>query len=278
MQTDPLFVFRAACAMLVHMTRARSLRGTPGAQSGEYAYAYVGKNRPGAIAYCSRTREGAMGGAYGHVASTIATCGAIAKGASCADAKKNAKKAAVAKCKPCRYFDISYGPVGSEQWEVVEHTRKGTVSHGMFPKGKPTVDEINRLVRKHCPQGLKPTDEELGLRGARARSLRGLPRDEKITRAAVNSAKRLGRAAADELVRDETCSTVGLMGDYERRHFGLGDFEESFATRLSRTLERARLDHRTSAAVETSAWRAWVAARNARVLELCPRAREYGDD
>jgi len=100
----------------------------------------------------------------------------------------------------------------------------------------------------------------------------------RIERAAVEIAKRLGRAAGDSVVDDESCEGVGLMGRYEREHFGLGDFEEEFVARLWRTVERGGGTVRDLDEIQRECWLAWIAARNARVRELCPRAKEYGSE
>lgn len=100
----------------------------------------------------------------------------------------------------------------------------------------------------------------------------------KIEAAAVAIARKLGRAAGDEDVRSTGCESIGLMGSYELSHFGLADFEAEFVQRLGVTLERLNADRRTAAEIKDSAWRSWVAARNARVRERCPRAKVYGSD
>lgn len=100
----------------------------------------------------------------------------------------------------------------------------------------------------------------------------------KVEAAAVTIAKKLGRKAGDDIVAVEGCASVGLMGSYELQHFSLADFEEEFVQRLGVSLERLRADQRTAAEIKDSAWRAWVAARNGRVRELCPRAKIYGSD
>lgn len=99
----------------------------------------------------------------------------------------------------------------------------------------------------------------------------------RIERVAVEIAKRLGTAAGDSFVEEESCDSerIGLMGSYERRHFGLTDFEEEFTARLWRTVERAGGTVRDFDEILKECWYAWVSARNARVLELCPKAREY---
>lgn len=144
-----------------------TLRGTPGAQRGNYAYAYVGKNGPGAGAYCTPTKAHAVAGARG--LESIAICTAVAKGANCADAKKAAKRAATAKCKPCRFFDVDYRTGREDKWAVVERTPKGRVFVGLFDRGRAAMEEVDRLARLHCPRGLTPTAEESALSGLRRR-------------------------------------------------------------------------------------------------------------
>jgi len=100
----------------------------------------------------------------------------------------------------------------------------------------------------------------------------------RIERAAVEIAKRLGAAAGESNVEDEGCEGVGFMGQYERRHFGLGDFEQQFVARLRRTVERALGTGRDLDEIERECWLAWISARNTRVRELCPRAKEYGSE
>jgi len=101
----------------------------------------------------------------------------------------------------------------------------------------------------------------------------------KLRSKAVSIAERLGRAAGDAVVRDEGCPGVGLMGRYEYENLGLPDLEPEFSQRLSATLERvSSADPRFSAELEQEVWRVWIYARNKRVKELCPRAREYGDE
>lgn len=94
----------------------------------------------------------------------------------------------------------------------------------------------------------------------------------------LNIAERLGRMAGEVQVREESCDEIGLMGLYEIENLGLADFEEKFAYRLRVALERLDVTDRFRGEVEQGAWRAWVYARNDRVLELCPRARVYGDE
>ncbi len=95
----------------------------------------------------------------------------------------------------------------------------------------------------------------------------------------VAIAERLGRAAGDRAVDEETCSGVGLMGRYEIENLGRADAEAQFAQRLYATLERVDpAGSRFSREVMDEAWRSWVYARNARVKALCPRAREYGEE
>lgn len=98
----------------------------------------------------------------------------------------------------------------------------------------------------------------------------------RIERTAVGVAAKLGRKAAEELVRSEGCQVEGLMGRYERDHFGISDFEEEFASRLEVTLERFGATARERGEVSRAAWSAWVTARNVRMRELCPSVREYG--
>jgi hypothetical protein len=145
------------------------LRGTPGAQRGTYAYAGVGKRGPGAIAYCAPSKAAAEGNArYGMLASTSA-CVAIASGATCAEAKKAAKKAANAKCKPCRFFDIDRQLSQGDKWAIVERTRDGNAFVGMFDRGRATVEEIDRLSKLYCPHGFDFTPEENAIQGLRRR-------------------------------------------------------------------------------------------------------------
>jgi len=95
----------------------------------------------------------------------------------------------------------------------------------------------------------------------------------------VAIAERLGRAAGDRVVDEETCANVGLLGRYEEGNLGLEDFESDFAFRLYEALERIDFPpSRFRREVTAAAWRAWVGARNDRVRALCPRAREYGSE
>lgn len=100
---------------------------------------------------------------------------------------------------------------------------------------------------------------------------------QRFAKRVVQIAERLGRAAGDRIVDEETCGTVGLLGRYEEENFGLEDFESDFAFRLHEALERADFPpSRFRREVKAAAWRAWVGARNDRVKQLCPKAREYG--
>lgn len=102
---------------------------------------------------------------------------------------------------------------------------------------------------------------------------------QRFERRVVQIAERLGRAAGDRVVDEETCGNVGLMGRYEEENFGLADFESDFAFRLYEALERIDFPpSRFRREVEAAVWRTWVAARNDRVKALCPRAREYGSE
>lgn len=100
----------------------------------------------------------------------------------------------------------------------------------------------------------------------------------RLERKVLTIAERLGREAGATQVREESCKSVGIMGRYEIENLGLADFEGKFASRLRRSLERLNVTDRFRGEVEQGAWRAWVYARNERVLEACPRARVYGDD
>jgi hypothetical protein len=100
----------------------------------------------------------------------------------------------------------------------------------------------------------------------------------RLEKKAVEIAERLGRKAGEEVVAEDGCNRVGLMGRYERSHFGIADFEDEFVARLAVSFDRVGADQRTRDEIERSCWSAWVLARNARVQELCPRAREYGSD
>jgi hypothetical protein len=103
---------------------------------------------------------------------------------------------------------------------------------------------------------------------------------KRIERAAVAIVERLARKSAEELVASEGCDSeeVGLMGEYEVRNFGLGDFEDEFAARLRTTLERLRATQREMDEIEYACWRAWVSERNDRVGQLCPGAKVYGSE
>lgn len=106
-----------------------------------------------------------------------------------------------------------------------------------------------------------------------------LSQQRRIRDRVIAIAERLGRAAGDRAVDEETCSRVGLLGRYEYENLGLADSEPEFAQRLHATLERIDpAGSRFSREVEQDAWRAWMYARNERVKALCPRAREYGDE
>ena len=102
---------------------------------------------------------------------------------------------------------------------------------------------------------------------------------QRFQKRVVAIAERLGRAAGDRAVDDETCGNVGLMGSYEEENFGLSDFESDFAYRLHEALERIDFPpSRFRREVMDAAWRTWVGARNARVRALCPRAQVYGSE
>ena len=102
---------------------------------------------------------------------------------------------------------------------------------------------------------------------------------QRFEKRVVQIAERLGRAAGDRAVNEETCGDVGLMGSYEEENFGLADFESDFASRLHEALERIDFPpSRFRREVEAAVWRTWVGARNDRVKALCPRAREYGSE
>jgi hypothetical protein len=102
---------------------------------------------------------------------------------------------------------------------------------------------------------------------------------QRFQKRVVAIAERLGRAAGDRTVDDETCGNVGLMGSYEEENFGLADFESDFAARLYNALERIDFPpSRFRREVMDSAWGTWVGARNARVKALCPRAQVYGSE
>jgi hypothetical protein len=102
---------------------------------------------------------------------------------------------------------------------------------------------------------------------------------QRFEKRVVQIAERLGRAAGDRAVNEETCGSVGLLGSYEEENFGLSDFESDFAYRLYEALERIDFPpSRFRREVEAAVWRTWVGARNDRVKALCPRAREYGSE
>jgi hypothetical protein len=102
---------------------------------------------------------------------------------------------------------------------------------------------------------------------------------QRFEKRVVQIAERLGRAAGDRAVNEETCGSVGLLGSYEEENFGLADFESDFAYRLYEALERIDFPpSRFRREVEAAVWRTWVGARNDRVKALCPRAREYGSE
>jgi hypothetical protein len=102
---------------------------------------------------------------------------------------------------------------------------------------------------------------------------------QRFEKRVVQIAERLGRAAGDRVVDEETCGSVGLLGSYEEENFGLADFESDFAFRLHEALERIDFPpSRFRREVEAAVWRTWVGARNDRVKALCPRAREYGSE
>ena len=102
---------------------------------------------------------------------------------------------------------------------------------------------------------------------------------QRFEKRVVQIAERLGRAAGDRAVNEETCGSVGLLGSYEEENFGLADFESDFAYRLHEALERIDFPpSRFRREVEAAVWRTWVGARNDRVKALCPRAREYGSE
>jgi hypothetical protein len=106
---------------------------------------------------------------------------------------------------------------------------------------------------------------------------------QRFQKRVVAIAERLGRAAGDRAVDDETCGNVGLMGSYEEENFGLSDFESDFAARLYNALERIEFgsytdEQRFRREVMDAAWGTWVGARNARVRALCPRAQVYGSE
>jgi len=149
---------------------SRGLGGTPGATRGNYAFAGVGRDGGGAIAYCARSKDEALAQARLGMLSRTSACVAIAKGETCNDAKKAAKRAATAKCKPCRFFTTDYNTGNPDLWNVVEVQRGGARRFvSQHPRGKPTMDEVDRLSKRYCPHGFDLTPEEATLSGLRKR-------------------------------------------------------------------------------------------------------------
>jgi len=149
---------------------SRGLGGTPGATRGNYAYAGITRGGGSAIAYCARSKDEALAQARRGLISYTSACVAIAKGETCNDAKKAAKRTANAKCKPCRFFKTDYNTGNPDLWNVVEVQRGGVQRFvSQHPKGKPTMDEIDRLSKQHCPRGTDLTPEEAALSGLRKR-------------------------------------------------------------------------------------------------------------
>lgn len=128
---------------------------------GAYAAAYVGKDARRPVAYCAPSAQAARARAAGY--EDIARASAVAKGATCQEAKKAAQKLAVAKAAKCPlYFNRYEGNgTGGAIVEVRGRTSRVVARRG---DGAAVIREIDRLTRKNCPKGTVLTPAERKIR------------------------------------------------------------------------------------------------------------------
>jgi len=123
-----------------------------------YAYAYAAKDRRGAVPYCAPTAVSAIVQAVR--TRDIARAAAIGKGSSCKEAKKVATKTAIAKASKCPIYRFDYSKSTPDKLAIVDG--KGRVI--ARPARSAASAVMDRLSRKGCPNGFKPTPAEKKIR------------------------------------------------------------------------------------------------------------------